>query len=576
MTKKIVLPNGIFRFFWGWFRNQSSNLTTSLPEATRNTVVEEAELSEAPLSDAVISLLIQERLNQWLIGSTATFLGSPDFLPISVLEKGREAGRAVCCLLQQYSDPDIEVIITLANTDPRIAVLASRLFSDETGIADPVRSPDDFRVKARKPVPCATGFLVGENYLLTNQHVIPDQENLGAFSAEFEYETTLNTSNRVAFDADFYKPAQNPQLDYVLLKLESSEITRIKPIPLQTVESVKVAPKPSPGVLPLLLKPSGLLDAEWEKLKSEGLSLDRVNIIQHPEGRPQEVVLFNNLLMELYPDFLAYETDAQPGSSGSPLFNAQWDLIGLHKGAILENDQITAYLGVRMSSILADLREQATTDAEIQDFLISIQPKPALPTTAKQVVFILAGLDRAKILGSDQASLEKAAMLGLQEQIASKLEELNPTIQVERIVGTGKTLVNAIQEINQQSKSFPEARQVAIQLVTDSYRDPKVSGISAYYNGSNPKGKSYADTLLGGIQSKGVEGKIFGAYADQVTSARRLGFCRQTVMPALVFFAGYLSNSDDRARIEALRSGASSSLAEGIAIGLLAWLEKLS
>ena len=58
------------------------------------------------------------------------------------------------------------------------------------------------------------------------------------------------------------------------------------------------------------------------------------NIIQHPGGDPQQVALRDNKVVESLDHFIRYEADTQPGSSGSPVFNDQWQLAALHHSGV--------------------------------------------------------------------------------------------------------------------------------------------------------------------------------------------------------------------------------------------------
>ena len=67
-----------------------------------------------------------------------------------------------------------------------------------------------------------------------------------------------------------------------------------------------------------------------------------VNIVQHPKGDLKQVVIRENKLLDL-PDtqpgsdidqYAHYEADTDPGSSGSPVFNDQWEVIALHHSGI--------------------------------------------------------------------------------------------------------------------------------------------------------------------------------------------------------------------------------------------------
>ena len=106
-----------------------------------------------------------------------------------------------------------------------------------------------------------------------------------------------------------------------------------------------------------------------------------LNIIQHPDGAPKRVALRQNRFTALLERFMHYETDTMPGSSGSPVFNDQWQVVCLHhsgvplrdsQGNILTKDnrvwdedrddpELIKWIGnegVRISRIVADVAEQ--------------------------------------------------------------------------------------------------------------------------------------------------------------------------------------------------------------------------
>src|SRR5690606_32491500 len=82
-----------------------------------------------------------------------------------------------------------------------------------------------------------------------------------------------------------------------------------------------------------------------------------VNIIQHPSGRRKEVALQQNNIQRIVANHVRYTTDAEPGSSGSRVFNNTWDLLSLHhaggefSGGVWVNNQ-----GVRIDKIVDDIR----------------------------------------------------------------------------------------------------------------------------------------------------------------------------------------------------------------------------
>jgi V8-like Glu-specific endopeptidase len=56
----------------------------------------------------------------------------------------------------------------------------------------------------------------------------------------------------------------------------------------------------------------------------------RVYVIGHPRGGTLSISLQDNLLLDHESPRIHYRTPTEGGSSGGPVFNRQWDLIGLH------------------------------------------------------------------------------------------------------------------------------------------------------------------------------------------------------------------------------------------------------
>ncbi|MGC4098499.1 MAG: trypsin-like peptidase domain-containing protein [Nitrospira sp.] len=131
----------------------------------------------------------------------------------------------------------------------------------------------------------------------------------------------------------------------------------------------------------------GTVDFEqigWSRLiEGEGkvINGEYVTIVQHPNGQPKQISLRENQIIDVLENFLHYHTDTAPGSSGSPLFNDQWEVVGLHhsgvpkrdtQGRILTRDntlwtaalgdgaiQWIANEGVRISRILNHVKSQS-------------------------------------------------------------------------------------------------------------------------------------------------------------------------------------------------------------------------
>ena len=57
---------------------------------------------------------------------------------------------------------------------------------------------------------------------------------------------------------------------------------------------------------------------------------DRVNIIQHPGGLTKRVSMISNVVVFVGGNRIQYLTDTEPGSSGSPVFDRQWNVVAVH------------------------------------------------------------------------------------------------------------------------------------------------------------------------------------------------------------------------------------------------------
>ncbi len=224
-----------------------------------------------------------------------------------------------------------------------------------------------------------TGFLVGPNLFMTNNHVLPTRASARRAAAEFDF---VRTPPGVVWPnhVHHFDPSRlfitDRRLDYTVVFVETTSTDG-----------------------------DSLEHRGWMRLLGEsGKALvgDRVNIIQHPGGRPQELALRNNEIVDVVDDFLHYETDTEPGTSGSPVSSDTWDLAALHhsgvpdrnaRGQILLNNgdvwdgrRDTAHLikwianeGVRISSIVRDLRAKiAGPESSGRDFVEAAFKDPAL------------------------------------------------------------------------------------------------------------------------------------------------------------------------------------------------------
>jgi endonuclease G len=224
----------------------------------------------------------------------------------------------------------------------------------------------------------ATGFMVSENLLLTNWHVFKKAEDAVDSEIQFFYEYDLfcRPGQAIVFKLspqEFYFSNQN--LDYCFVAVKETDIS----------EKVK-------------LSEIGYhyLDPNTGKIGKEGVEL--LNIIHHPDGDFKQLSIRENRFLKILENTLWYETDTAPGSSGSPVFNDQWQIVGLHhmgvpaktsngKNYVDKNGKIIlpdesghidsskiywiANEGIRISVILEDIKKQFPDSAIVKGLAVA-------------------------------------------------------------------------------------------------------------------------------------------------------------------------------------------------------------
>ena len=159
-----------------------------------------------------------------------------------------------------------------------------------------------------------TGFLISPRLFMTNNHVIDNEDIARTSFIEFEYLTSMTGPRDpivYQFDPDtFFQTDES--LDFTIIAVEAN------------------------NALGYSLKERGwcpLIEGSGKAVKGE-----RVNIIHHPHGERMKLTIRDNTILNVVDDFLHYKADTLPGSSGSPIFNEQFELAALHHAGVPERD----------------------------------------------------------------------------------------------------------------------------------------------------------------------------------------------------------------------------------------------
>ncbi len=164
-----------------------------------------------------------------------------------------------------------------------------------------------------------TGFLIGPELLMTNNHVLSSSAEAAQAEAEFGYEH----DSEGALQTPVRFNLSPHDIFFTSIDLD---VTLVSVVPF----SEHGAPLERYGHLPLL------------PLSGKGVSGEWVTICQHPGGRPKQMTIRKSQIIKLsdahkidLSKFIHYTTDTLPGSSGAPVLNDQWQVVAIHHKAIL-------------------------------------------------------------------------------------------------------------------------------------------------------------------------------------------------------------------------------------------------
>ncbi len=154
-----------------------------------------------------------------------------------------------------------------------------------------------------------TGFLfkvkgINDLFFITNYHVINDRKDIDKTKVIFDYELDIDGNSiasksfRIDENRAWYCSPVN-EYDTTIFNLidDHNELESYGYIELKEIEIAQN---------------------------------DFVNIIQHPGGEMKQISLYHNIVTNTSERVVQYLTDTLKGSSGSPVFNSDWEVVALH------------------------------------------------------------------------------------------------------------------------------------------------------------------------------------------------------------------------------------------------------
>lgn len=315
----------------------------------------------------------------------------------------------------------------------------------------------------------ATGFMVSKNLMLTNWHVFQTKEMATSSEAHFfyEYDNLGHPIDPVIFKMDESKFYNNKELDYCFVGIAPMDVNNEYPL-----EDI--------GYL--------YLDKLVGKIGEVGV--EKLNIIHHPLGDYKQLSIRENKFVGIDDNKIYYETDTAQGSSGSPVFNDQWQVVGLHHKSIAkmtedgkhyldkEGNKIPEYdgkiditkvvwlknEGIRISTILKHVKEENPNDS----IITAIEQLPqkenlALPIDIKPINDI--SKNKIKEQNITEANTNKNIIISVPFDVLNSENTIDISVSTKKI--TTVSIVEPQQENSSSNELFLEAAKIGKEDAVD-------------------------------------------------------------------------------------------------------------
>lgn len=176
-----------------------------------------------------------------------------------------------------------------------------------------------------------TGFLIAPDLVLTNHHVLFDEEHRRADAAHIWFGYELDATPEYQEVAGLTETIDGEAAhDWAVVRLESPASADVPVLSLSPRRPVRVGA--------------------------------RVSIIQHPQGGVKKIALAHNDVRFVDDEVVQYLTDTDHGSSGAPVFNERWEVVALHhmwtEAPVAAGKVEIRNQGIRIEQVAKQLRER--------------------------------------------------------------------------------------------------------------------------------------------------------------------------------------------------------------------------
>lgn len=202
---------------------------------------------------------------------------------------------------------------------------------------------------------CGSGFLIGPDLVLTNYHVLEGviKQNVPASDVALRFDYTQEGGGVPITLADDWL------VDYSEYDPDEFRTLEPKECPLDKLDYALVRLSARAG------DARGWITQAQCNTAHDFLKRPALFIVQHPGCKPLKIALDTNAVISVRKNGsrVRYRTNTQPGSSGSPCFDENWNLVALHHSGDPVRDNAMWNEGIPIKAVIELLKQRGKLDA---------------------------------------------------------------------------------------------------------------------------------------------------------------------------------------------------------------------